>query len=454
MKKAVMILALILSGTAFGQEAALTPSGAAKAVLAYSYRIKSRAASVDAAQASVRRADAMKLPSISYDLALTRGNDPVYVFGSLLRQHQFTMDDFSLDKLNTPDERVNFSNALTVQLPLFTGFKIRDYRKLDELALRQGEAARDFTAQAEMFGAVQNYLMLAFKTELAKIAAEAESSTRAELAMADQLRSKGFVLGSDYYAAQAALASISVAKTGFENDEQAESAALNVRMGRAPQTPVVAGAGFAAHFYAVPEEAVLLAGLDAQRGDINAARLQAQSAELARTMESNSTLPQIGAFAQMQTNTEDFSANPFNNMVGVSMTIPFGDFTRVPRMDEKAAQKAQAENEAKAMRDSAAAELVRYRRGYESAQKVLPQAQAVVSSAQHSLELFKPMFRQGRQSVLEVVRAEAALMSARAAAAETVFKLHSCYASVIFVSGKFDLAAASAIDAGLAGDAK
>ena len=64
------------------------------------------------------------------------------------------------------------------------------------------------------------------------------------------------------------------------------------------------------------------------------------------------------------------------------------------------------------------------------------------------------MFRQGRQSVLEVVRAESALMSARAALAEDIFKLHSYYAAVIFVSGKFDMTAVSAIDAGLAGDAK
>ena len=59
MNRVILILAFVLNGVAFGQDAPLTPSGAAKAVLEHSYQVKSRDAAIDAAQAAVRRADAM-----------------------------------------------------------------------------------------------------------------------------------------------------------------------------------------------------------------------------------------------------------------------------------------------------------------------------------------------------------------------------------------------------------
>ena len=38
-----------------------------------------------------------------------RGNQPVFVFGSLLNQRRFTAADFALDALNHPDAIDNFA---------------------------------------------------------------------------------------------------------------------------------------------------------------------------------------------------------------------------------------------------------------------------------------------------------------------------------------------------------
>ena len=89
--------------------------------------------------------------------------------------------------------------------------------------------------------------MLALKTELAKIAAQAQKSAEEQIKTADRLRSKGFVLGSDYYAAQAALSSIKTARTMFENDILAQSAALAVRLGRNPENILKQGYTFTAN---------------------------------------------------------------------------------------------------------------------------------------------------------------------------------------------------------------
>lgn len=449
MKVNLALILLFLAASAGAEQISL--SQAARETTAFSRMLKSRAAAVEAARQGVNQADAMRLPKLSYQSALTTGNDPVYVFGSLLRQDSFTAGHFDLDKLNSPDNRTNFSNALALEVPLFTGFKIRDQRALGQNYLAQSQSSLDYTQQAELFGTTQTYLMLALKTELAKIAAQAQKSSEEQLKTADRLRSKGFVLGSDYYAAQAAVSSIKTARTMFENDTLAQSAALAVRLGRNPENILNPSGNFTAFVYNIGNEQEKLQKLSQTRGDLIAARLEAKNADIARSLESNSLLPQIGLFAQLQTNTRDFSTNPLLNTVGVSMTVPFGDFTRSPRVKQREAQKLQAQEQAAALADAAAADLLRYRREYESAKSALPAAREAVENAQKSLELFKPLFRQGRQSVLEVVRAEAALMSARSSLAEITFKLHFYYAASLFMAGEFDQTAADNISAALGG---
>lgn len=453
MKTFLFLFPLLFSASAFAQErGALSLSAVVDKALAHSFELKGRAAGVDQARASMRHAEALALPGFQFRSELTEGDDPVYVFGSLLRQSKFGMSDFALDKLNTPDAHANFSNSVEMNVPLFTGFRIRDYKRLGASAVAQGEAARSFAEKAAAFETAQKYLLFSFKSELARLAGEAARLTALELETADRLKARGLVLGSDYYAARAILGSLNAAKTAFEKESQSSAAALKVLMGLPPQTGLSLRGGLTRHVYVLPPEAELLAGLEARRGDIAAAKLQAEAAAIARGLEENSSLPQVGAFASLTSNTGNFSTNPIRQIAGVGMTIPFGDFARSARVEEREAARRQAENAALALRDGVVVQLAQYYRDYESALAVLPQAEESVADAERSLELFKPLFRQGRQSVLEVARAESALMNARAARAEAIFKLHSFYTALLFLSGRLDGAAVNGISSALLGE--
>ena len=62
---------------------------------------KAAVADTRVSSADVREARSVLMPRVTFSETATRGNDPVYVFGSRLRQQRFTADDFSLNKLNT-----------------------------------------------------------------------------------------------------------------------------------------------------------------------------------------------------------------------------------------------------------------------------------------------------------------------------------------------------------------
>ena len=63
---------------------------------------KAAIADTKTASAGVREARSFLIPHLSFSETATRGNDPVYVFGSKLRQQRFMAADFTLNKLNTP----------------------------------------------------------------------------------------------------------------------------------------------------------------------------------------------------------------------------------------------------------------------------------------------------------------------------------------------------------------
>jgi len=435
------------------QAQALTLEEAVSGAVYASHGLKSAYAARDGAKAITEQAGHMRLPVLTYESSYSYGNDPVYVFGSLLRQKQFTAADFELDKLNSPSARSNFSNSLQLEVPVFTGFRISNYRRLGETALQQADASAVYARQATAIEAMQKYFTASFKWELARIAADTAASTAQELSVADKLKEKGLVLGSDYYAAQALLGSIKAVQSSLGREAQAAASALNVLMGR-PAGELREELPFLKrHLYALQEEGAMQESL-ARRGDLSSADSAARSAKILSDMERETLLPQLGAFARLQTDTQAFASNPLRQMAGVNLNFPFGDFTRQDRMARREAEHRQASESALHLRQSASAQLAEYRRNYESVVAALPLAEAARADAERSLELFRPLFRQGRQSVLEVARAEQALMSARAACAELVFKIHSYYAALLFVSGGLDDKAVSGLSAAVSGEKK
>lgn len=59
-------------------------------------------AAVNVAASTVQEARAGMRPKLDYSESLTRSNNPVFVFGSLLTQHQFTQANFGIYALNRP----------------------------------------------------------------------------------------------------------------------------------------------------------------------------------------------------------------------------------------------------------------------------------------------------------------------------------------------------------------
>ena len=74
--------------------------------------------------ARASEARASYFPRVDFVEAWQRGNNPVFVFGSLLSQQRFTMANFALDALNHPDPLTNYHAAFSVDQPIYDSARI------------------------------------------------------------------------------------------------------------------------------------------------------------------------------------------------------------------------------------------------------------------------------------------------------------------------------------------
>ena len=95
-----------------------------------------------AAQARIEEAHSGFLPKLTYTEAYQRSNNPVFVFSSLLTQHQFTVQNFDLGPLNRPNALNNFQSLLSADQTVFDFGRTRARERLPPVRVRPRNRAR------------------------------------------------------------------------------------------------------------------------------------------------------------------------------------------------------------------------------------------------------------------------------------------------------------------------
>ncbi len=116
---------LPFSVCAFSQQADLLPLTLQHAVtIALEKNPARKVALADTriASADIREARSVLMPHLNFSETVNRGDDPVYVFGSKLRQQRFSTPDFAPNQLNTPLPFGNFSTRFAGSWKLFDSF--------------------------------------------------------------------------------------------------------------------------------------------------------------------------------------------------------------------------------------------------------------------------------------------------------------------------------------------
>jgi len=192
---------------------------------------KAALADTRVASADTQTARSFLLPHLSFTETATRGNDPVYVFGSRLRQEHFSQADFALNRLNSPLPFENFATRFGGAWNLFDSFAswrgLTRARLMDQAAKHQ----LDRTEQQVVFQVIESYdevLLAAKQLDVAEYATRIAQS----IVERSQVRfESGVVVESDLLTAKVRLASRQQEAIHARNNLALARAQLNTSMG-------------------------------------------------------------------------------------------------------------------------------------------------------------------------------------------------------------------------------
>src|SRR5579863_841187 len=199
-------LILAAGGVPLWGQAPLSLSDAVQMGLQHHPAIEAGAANKEAAQSRVREAQSGWLPKLNYSESYQRSDNPVFVFGSLLNQRQFTQDNFNLVLLNNPNFLNNFQSQVRADQMVYdfgaTKSQVRAAQLGTEIASQDDRRAR-MGVIAEVASA---YFGAILSRERLSVADEAVRSAEADLQRAENLRSAGMSTDADVLSVRVHLA--------------------------------------------------------------------------------------------------------------------------------------------------------------------------------------------------------------------------------------------------------
>src|ERR1035438_7791535 len=98
---------------------AMSLKDAVRLALEKNQSVAASTASEKAAGSRIAEARGGSLPKVNYSESWGRSDNPVFVFSSLLTQHQFGEQNFQVGPLNRPDFLNNFQSQLTADQTLY-----------------------------------------------------------------------------------------------------------------------------------------------------------------------------------------------------------------------------------------------------------------------------------------------------------------------------------------------
>ena len=375
------------------------------------------------------------LPQMNFTEDISRGDDPVFVFGAKLRQQSFTQADFAVNALNRPQPVGNFATRFSGSWMLFDSLKTeREIRRADlyrQSAASSGKAV-DQAIVLRVVGAYQSAL---YSERQVDVAQHEQQTAEALLTQVDQHVKAGLAVESDRMAAEVNLAARQEDLIAAQGNLQIAWAELGNAMGApdlqpSPLTPIEP--------LTFPQSSLQdeLALAVKTRPDLKALR-EAQQAQGAAVGAARSSFgPTIGAYGDWEEDRGSITSSGGDNWVaGVRISIDILPLAKRDRLAQEtaageriAAQHTQAEQQIQL--DVSRAHIHR-----QTAELSLDTARAAMAQAAENLRILRNRYNAGLATITDLLRAEDAGRESQTNYWHAVYGSAMAYAQLLYAEG-------------------
>jgi outer membrane protein len=420
-KRAIVIFLAIdvLAGANALAQAPLTLSDAMQRARTTTAASRALAAADNEAAERVRQARAGFLPRVDVTESVQRGDQPVFVFSSLLSQRRFTAANFAIDALNHPSPVTNVRTGVAVEQSLFDA-------GLTRLGVESAELRRDMLAatsagarQDLALGSARAFVRVLQLESAARASQAAVEAADSDLARARARRDVGLVTHADVLDVEVHLADMRQRQLGTTADLAVARIRLNEVIGT-PLDDVLSVVQPAAPPASGSIEALIREALSS-RSDRREAELRTTLAANARDAARAAFLPRVGVQGGWEFNGQGLTDQRASWIVGAQVQMNlfrgFGDSARLAEA-RYAEVRAQAEREGveRAIEVEVRAAMARL----DAARDRERVGQAALTQARESQRIVRDRYDGGLATISDVLRAAGAVLDAesRATAAQ------------------------------------
>jgi len=395
-------------------------------------------ADTQVAAADIRAARSALLPHATFSETATRGNDPVYVFGSKLRQQSFTAGDFALNTLNTPTPFSNFTTRFGATWNLFDS--LASWRGIAR-AERQKESVGhqlERTDQEIVFRVVEAFYAVLLARKQLEVAEQSLKTGEAILGRSKDRFESGVVVESDYLSSQVRLASRRREIIGAQNNLAMAQAQLSVALGTSPGTAFDPAEALAEkNLPQISLEAMEKQALE-MRPDLRRVRSEEAAQQQGVSIAKSAFGPRVNGFAAWQADNPTFFSGGGGNdwIAGIEIQVDlFQGGAKRAELTHQQALQAKAASVEEMAKDGIRIEVRRAYYEMDAARQQIDVARAAIAESQDSLRINQDRYDSGLSTISDLLAAEEAARRSQADYWETIYRYHTGYASLELAAG-------------------
>jgi outer membrane protein len=388
------------------------------------------------ADAQLREARAGWFPLLQFSETFTRGNNPVFVFGSLLEQAQFGPENFRISALNNPDPLSNFRTAINLRQAVFDQLQTCTRVTQARLGQQQADLQKAMVEQQVRFEVIRSYYGILVSHAKKEVAEEAITMAESDVKRTRDRFQNGLVVQSDLLAAEVQLGEFRQQQVDATGDVTVAYAALNTVLGLPVDTPqkVIGELGDKRFEMAPKEELIRLALL--HRPDYVRSGYGVQLSKEGVTGAKREYLPKFDLFGNFGVSGENLSTGSSDYTFGASLTFNIFDPGRSARISKARAAESIATAEQQHLASQIRLEVVRAYQQYVSARERLAIAGQLIEQATETHRIVQNRYREGLTIITEVLRAETALVRSRLNLIAARFDHYVSYAHLLLSVGR------------------
>jgi outer membrane protein TolC len=402
---------------------------------------KAAIADTKVASAGIREARSSLLPHLSFTETATRGDDPVYVFGSRLRQQRFTTADFALNSLNTPLPVGDFTTRFGGTWNLFDSFAtwhgVNQARQMNEAAGHQLER----TDQEIVFRVISSYYGVLLAAKQLEVAEQSAKTTRSIMDRSQARFDSGLVVESDLLMAKVRMAERQQEVIRDTNTLEEARAELNTAVGMPVESPFQLTEGLAERALPIPALQDVEQQALTNRPDLKSIASEQAAQRQSVAIAKSSFGPRVNAFADWEMDNPTLLAGGGGNNWLTGIEVQFDIFQGGAKRAELSRQRA-LEDKVAAMKQAASdAVRLEVRRAYyetDANRQQIEVARAAIAQAQESLRINQDRYDSGLTTITDLLSAEEAARRSQTDYWEAVYRFQTSYANLELASGSLN----------------